>query len=1268
MSGDPSNALGEGSAALDDGGADKKHEKEKKQGADGSAILLQFPSTATTELSPHLAPLRDNHSNYSAVAKACLILNQFAANGSAATIEDSTCIDSSALFHDVTFVESLSEAFAALLDCIGQHDDRRAKIVACKTAALMARSAYARLRHSPHLFSVRDATTNHRLEDEVGTDIPAALVTCALEDADEGVAANAMSSLGILVLSTTSTPGTLVDDELLSEVLSIVQAGSQPSAYAPSLRALVDEDQTTSQTELQSRIFDNILSPRLLQLVSRFQAFENPSNMAIALPTLTASLVYLSKIAPPMTYHLDRTAYAKRWVELDFVSLIETVVETILFPLLKSNTGLSSGGCQNGAVAALSAIRLVHASPASWWVREVIEWAVLTLKEEYNASPFLESRMTMLASIVVASRVLPLPDRVTALEFLAGNLQTLPSTSMAPHGVVSAGLLLETEDSMFQYRTPTRPALWAEIALGFFMDGPVEAPNNNSFGNDAKLRNQSLVKFLKSSKIAAILKDSGGDSSGNSLREEMVMTFCTVACQVGRRHKVPEEGGGPHLTARSDQLEEWAGLSLTLLQAMKQCIGWGSSPYMDEEMTILVACQAAYTRLLQELIHAAGLLTPSSVSVKMTPFSGPPTILWDQMEEAADFFVRYEAMSPLDNLIEPIGKLVDDIVKKELKGSGIVSHHMRLFILSHAADQWVQARYIASQKTQSSDHSMNVESAKQILVAICPRRMFSKVVESNKSQVESFSKSKKERYKKYCQDLVTVCVACIENMALMVCDYTKRFGNSNDTKMLLNASVQSLQGKSGSDADAPVLPVCQGAIERVQAAFQAGPRGSRDSVAVSTLIPTDFRRRPVISSSRITQGRDAFNEGYLVQLARQIIAARSDRCIWSFPPVATFPSSTRKQNWLRLSLPPLPQGRNPQMAIESIPRFAWGSNVVACTAGSDPVSVTLAYSTRRSLRYDGADEFRLMVSMRVHNLAAAEVSNGLRLELGVSEESVATSEDGQDNVSIELAKALSEGFDDSGRDGVYGSSVAVYRNAVKSGDHVTWEMVLNPLPMTGAIKLQPSLMFRALENEAPHACWVTASDVKKQDEETSVTSGLSQKSGGSMADGGDAGGRIHKPDIEQKQNVVVPCQEMNISPMIGLQPCPFVFYRDGCGDVDSFRTLWTRMPLQLPPLKLDPMADNFDPASTSFDAMRLAAISSVAFPGDPVPGGMITDLWAFMSPRGNRAMFVLAEQNSDKSKTLHVRGDDRQLLLCLIGTSASRNAVISTLQPGMKLK
>jgi hypothetical protein len=108
----------------------------------------------------------------------------------------------------------------------------------------------------------------------------------------------------------------------------------------------------------------------------------------------------------------------------------------------------------------------------------------------------------------------------------------------------------------------------------------------------------------------------------------------------------------------------------------------------------------------------------------------------------------------------------------------------------------------------------------------------------------------------------------------------------------------------------------------------------------------------------------------------------------------------------------------------------------------------------------------------------------------------------------------------------------------------------------------------------------------------------------------------------------------------------------------------SRMPCQLSPFKLviDPIPE--EKTNIFYDDIRLASISTVAFKGDPVAGGMVTRLWAFVSPKGKRAMFVLGEQEGDKSKTLHVRGDDKDLLSCLTGTSNSRNALISALQPG----
>ena len=1237
----------------------------KKTDSVGAAISHSFPSTIA-DPTPHLAPLRDNHSAYSAVSRSCLQLNQYAGSGSSSSVEDVNSVSSAALFHDSNYATTMSNGFQSLMECISTHDDRRAKIIACKTLAMVARATYAKIRHSPHLFTMRDSTSN-RLEDEVGTDAPMALCTAALDDPDDGVSACAIHSLGILTLSSLARPGALVEDELLREMLSITQG--RPAPYAANLfDALQDEDPTTPQMELQSRIFDNVMSPRLLQLVCRVTSFDSAQHVRMILPFLTACLVHLSKTSPSLTYGMDRATYSKRWVELDFVSLINDVVEVILLPAMQSS--LDS---QLAHASALSSIRLVHACPHTPWVHEICHWALLVLEEELLSVDGLEAKLSALAGITVCSRALPLPERSDTLKFIFEQVQGLPSTTMAPHGVHSPGLLLESK-GISHYRRPARVAFLAEIALSYFVDGPVES-------RATSMRSNSLKDFLNSSSVTSVLSEAQS-SKVTQVREELIAAFCMVAFEVGRQQRLlPDDGmsrssgvDGAHLLIAGTQegFEEWLRMSLSVLTKFSPCMGWGSPPaYMEEELSLLVAAQTSYVRLVQEILHSVGLLSSVSVSLKMAPTASPPNMLWDQMEESAIFLGNYDSVPYSESLIQPVSSLLDVVVENEMKGQGIVSHHMRLFLLSLAADQWVQGRHLAARKefegTSSSNEgsqlNLNVNSAKGLLIALSPRRVFSKVVESHKSQIEMYGKKKKELYKKYAQDTVTVCVACIENIALTACDWRKRFGASNETKDILNLSIASLQGKNLSkndaDAQAPVLPVCQAAIERIQAAF-----GSNDAGVVSPLVSGagELKRRPVVTASRSQQGRDAYNEGYLMQLSRQIMSARIDRCLLSLPPVYSFTAAARKQNWLRLAVPPLPASRNSQEPVSRIPRFTWGSNVAYMAGGSDAAALTMAYSIRRSLRYDGEDEFRLMVVIRVNNTTAVEITEGLRLELAVVQENATTSADADDPTSIEVLKSLGGAGDFDG-EATLSSAITVYRHELKCGEQLTWQVLLDTLPMSGAISLHPLIVYRLLEVEPSNAVWV-GGDAKEVS--------ASQENAGSK--GGDSDDS--KTDDDDKENVEIPGEPMHLSPLVGLQPCPMVFFRDGSGDVDSFRFLWSRMPCSIPPLRIAPASSPGDrelvSTRVSSDAKRLAAISTVRFVGEAIPGGFVTKLWAFMSLGGKRLLCVMAESDADtgdpgsNDRTMHVRGDDKHLLCCLTGTATSRSFFVSALAPGFR--
>ena len=1226
----------------------------KKQDHIGASVPLHFPTTFT-DPTPILAPIRDNHSAYTAVAKSCLALNQYAGNGSSTVMEDMNSVDSSSLFHDGTFCTSMSEAFAALTECIQTHDDRRARIMACKTLALVARATYARIRHSPHLFALRDST-NNRLEDEVGTDAPMALVTCALEDADDGVAACAIQSLGMMCLSSTARPGTLVDDEFLREILALSQGRQAP--YAPTLIDCQDEDPTIAQMELQLRILENVVSPRLLQLVCRTTNFENVVHIRMILPFLTASLVHMSKTSPPLIYGMDRVTYAKRWVELDFVNLVNDVVEVLLLPAMQSSL---DSHLQH--VASMSAIRLVHACPHAPWVGEVCHWTILVCQEEFRTIESLEAKLTCLASMVICSRAVPISERMTTLEFLVHHVSELPSTTMAPHGVSSAGLLLEHK-GFTHYRRPARVAFYTEIALSLFLDGPVET-------KEPKIRSSLLSTFMKRLLLEGFL-EKPKTNSVTQTREELTTAFCMVAAEAGRRLRAPADDKSSHwlVTTSQEHLEEWVRMSLVILNTFTPCITWGSAPaYMEEELNMLIAAQAAYVRLVQEVLHTAGLLNSKSVSLKMAPMASPPNMVWDQMEESAAYLSMFDAIHSAESLSGPISKLMDGFIALELKEQGILSHHMRLFLLSLAADQWVQGRYLATRKESKgasnaeSQISLNTNSARDLLVALSPRRIFSKVVETHKSQIELYGKKKKELYKKYAQDTVTVCVACIENIALTACEWRKRFGSSDETKLILSLSVASLQGKNlaenDSEPQAPVLPVCQGAIERIQVAYANNEPINLDNLPSSPLIGSigELKRRPIVTSARAHEGKDVYNDGYLMQLSRQIIAARIDCYLLSVPTIHSFHAGARKQNWLRLALPPLPPTRDPQVPATRIPRFSWGSNVASMGGGSDAAALTLAYSMRRRLRYDGENEFQLMVVMRVHNTTAVEISEGLRLEVGIVQENATASPDAEDSTSQEVLKALG-GDEEFDLETPLASALSVYRHELKSGEHLTWEILLDIMPMTGAMTLYPSIVYRAIEKEPPNANWVGGESNDPGD-----------RSESEKTDGKGAKGEEGKEEVEEKENIIIPGEPMHLSPLIGLQPCPLVFFRDGCGDVDSFRFLWSRMACNIPPLRVAPLSKD-ESAPVSHDAMRVCAFSTLRFPGESIPNGTVTKLWAFMSLQGKRILCVMAESDVDtgnygtNDKTLHVRGDDKDLLCCLAGTSTARHAMVAALAPG----
>jgi hypothetical protein len=982
------------------------------------------------------------------------------------------------------------------------------------------------------------------------------------------------------------------------------------------------------------------------------------------LPCLTACLVHQVKTTPSLVYAMDKQTFAKRWLELDAAGLVDALVSACILPAMQSPVN-----GHMGHAAALSGLRLANACPNATWVPQVGRWAATVLKEQMGGQP-LETKLATLAALVIALRAVPLQERTAALIGLSEDVQDLPSTSMAPHGVTSPGVLIDWSD-MKEYRRPARVGLWTEIALSFFMDGPVD---------EVSSRGDYLKSFFGSPTVSKLLSET--DRPGLPLcRNELLLVFCTVAVNTGRRFRVAADGSLHVTDPNALEVREWLALAWTVLTVFVSSVHSGpKSSFMAEDLSLVTAGLAAYVKLVQEYIHLVGLLDPAtSVALKLTANACPPHLLWDQLAESASFLCKFETVDMGD--LDPTTRLMDEFVARETK-NGIKSHHMRLLLLTLAADHWVQGRAVGIRKqfeaATSSDAgtlTLNITSGRDIVLALSPKRLLQKVFEAHVPPTDSEGKKKKDPIKKLATETVRACVACIENIALTACDWRRRFGPSQESKQLVSVAVGTLQGKGDNlpideTIKAVMTPLCAAAVERIQAFYEAGSSGGLDQPFPASILvtpPVKAKIKPLVSSSKaLPLKRDEYLSAYLMQLSRQIISSRIEQSVESSPPANSLLAAARPKTWLRLAVPLIPESRDARKSGNFVePMAAWGRSVIASSAASDATSLVLACTPRRCLRYDGEEEFRTTVLLRAYNITAIEFTEGLRLRLGVVQKGNAAFET-DDSVTEDIALSLGGNISELMGPTALVSSEVVYKQEFKSGEYVTWEVGLNYVPVGSDVAVLPSVVYRNIEVEADEVGGKWVGD-KPQGGDGSITSGNSGEDDGFQvtSDSGAKSGEEKK----ETDNICVPGELMVMSPLTGMQPCPLVFFRDSWGDVDTFRFFWFRMPYQLSPIRVVPISGDQDSAKPA-DSMgrKVCEMSSLTWEGEAIPSGFATRLWAYTTLSGQRVFGVLAESDSEdvaKPTALYLRADDRSLLFSLVGSKVGREAFVAALVPGM---
>ena len=254
----------------------------------------------------------------------------------------------------------------------------------------------------------------------------------------------------------------------------------------------------------------------------------------------------------------------------------------------------------------------------------------------------------------------------------------------------------------------------------------------------------------------------------------------------------------------------------------------------------------------------------------------------------------------------------------------------------------------------------------------------------------------------------------------------------------------------------------------------------------------------------------------------------------------------------------------------------------------------------------------------------------------------------------------------------------VFQQELKSGEHITWEVPLKDLPVCNNLQLVPSVVYRNVPVEAHDAGATRVGGENVDAGRGTAGEDAAMGGSGSISSGGENDNNNGEDDFQvtvsnrdskvfkgaEVQHVRLSCEPVLLPPLIIFQPCSLVFFTDRCGDVDSFRFLWFRFPHQLEAMNIHSSLDKRTNADNPI-TRTIAKISSLNWEGEAIPGGVATNLWAFMTRSGYRMYCVLTENDDQTQQTLHFRGDDRALLYSVAGSKNSRESVVASLLPGM---
>ena len=1235
----------------------------------------------------HLSALHDETSTYPAVSKACIYLSQFSASHSSDScnvndlFENECCQDGTnaythaSLYHIPTYTRQISSSIEGLRKCASNHLDRRCRILALKCLSIVSRNMFAKLRFSGALTSVLlmdEYNDNHyiqnnaadiknyegsnitvaRVEDECSNEAAITLANAAIMEEDEGISGAAIEGLAILVCSHKFTD--VINDEIKGILFN-----NAPQQNQRKYRFQTEEQH--AMMDLQERVLENVIPSRMRRMIHRFTLYTNTKYIIKALPFFSSAFTYYLTISslPQLKQTITLKRFAKRWYEMDIMSMLIEVVQSILIPGMVKNLDRgfqlacalcvvrlvdAYAKCNNGSIDELNGSFLCRLAAEKICENCFAKKFKMISRdsEQFMEADLMEDKLFILAEILISTRVMRLAERPDILLQVIEDACSLPALINAPKYVdCSSWKVMHMTHKLMQKLV--RLGLFVEISLSIFIDGlsstslTEERPammkyilTDNAVQSMLQDRLQKYKKHEKQDVSGLEYKNEirGDHFTGPHVGEDLVYSFCSVATLISSQIYTASRG---QRRQSIPIMKEWIRCSIIILANLSVCLTWKYDPNLhsststfedpsshtrtatESYLSLFGMCLSKLNLISPQLQNALTYIIPSynSFSSLSPPQSSAKTLAGDTNDSS--IFGNHCAWA-----IKDLSKICDQIIERRIC-EHIPSVTIRICLLSMFANVW--ANQYGNVTAKSISRYTSVEEKMHDSHTI-------KIIQMFGEAIADLVEKSEEQNSLNLQDLnlTLLCIYSVEGMVLEARNHHSATNSEESSEIdtslnrissLVMAALDPELREAGNKQSMTqpqnhsfppdsttfkMLEHCKAARKRVRAVLngRASPStvpfwGTSKNVkelfnemkGTTFSMPfhhdldqilttpennnssgnpqqTPIKMDRVGSSSSVSNYH--FEEGLYWQQARILSISRTSWALHYSPfgtknipmiypgggasPTAQTGNGKEDNRLVTRPVVPINLLRLPQQSCiktcADIPESMF-DKIQTISGCSDPLSIIMAYGLRKIDRYDGEEEFHVLVTIRVTNITPVPLSEGLRLELSALRSSFEV--EGKNKPKNLRSTFNLDEIPNSSQSTI--STSALYKAELCPYESLTWEVILHQWE-AGNLELSLSAHL-TMQAEIPTHRWIPHNDerIKITDDDSKSTSPTMEIDEGDRKESNlrdalnldvEENGHFDDQYLEDEVlDMVLTCDPVLIDGSIILQPCPLVF-------------------------------------------------------------------------------------------------------------------------------